>query len=113
MTEFGRGLDTEEPARGSTKLSFRELVVEEQVAVKGHPGDRYESGVIEEGTGKLAEGMRLGKRDSVTCSDVSQKFETALFCKLTFLASKPFCKWPSPNFHGAGNGGWNNSCLCC
>lgn len=70
MTEFGRGLDTEEPARGSTKLSFRELVVEEQVAVKGHPGDRYESGVTEEGTGKLAEGMCLGKRDSVTCSDV-------------------------------------------
>lgn len=49
----------------------------------------------------------------MTCSDISWKFETALFCKLTFLAMKPFCKWPSPSFHGTRNGGRNSSYLCC
>lgn len=38
MTEFGRELDTEKPLRGSIKLSFPELGVEEEGRVKGHPG---------------------------------------------------------------------------
>lgn len=101
-----RGLGTEEPIR----LSFTELVEEEEVAVKVPRRHIWITGVMEAGTGKLAQGVHLGKRYSVTCSDISQKFETALFCKLTFLAMKPFCKWRSPNFHGTRNGGGNSSC---
>ena len=41
VTKFGRGLGTEELARGSIRLNFIELVLEEKVVVKGHPGDRY------------------------------------------------------------------------
>lgn len=41
MTKFGRGLGTEELARGSIRLNFIELVLEEKVAVKSHPGDKY------------------------------------------------------------------------
>lgn len=42
-TKCGRGLGTEEQARGSIRLSFIELMVQEEVVVKGHPGHRYGS----------------------------------------------------------------------
>lgn len=62
---------------------------------------------------QISPGLAFRKTCNVTCSNVSQKFETALFCKLTFLAMKSSYKWLSPNFHGTRNGGGNSSCLCC
>lgn len=40
--------------------------------------------MLEAVTGKLAEGMHLGKRYSVTCSDISWKFETPYSANLPF-----------------------------
>lgn len=71
---------------GSLRLNFIELIVEDDCgSERSFRRQMWATGMIEAGTGKLAEDMHLGKSNCVTCSEV----ETVLSCKLTSLVLSP------------------------
>lgn len=71
MTKLGRGLGMEELVRGVIRLSFLEVMVEDDGgSERSLRRCMHTVGVMETGTGKLAAGAHLGKSHSLAHSDI-------------------------------------------
>lgn len=57
---------------GNLRLNFIELIVEDDGgSERSLRRQMWATGVMEAGTGKLAEDMHLGKSNCLTCSDIT------------------------------------------
>lgn len=57
---------------GGLRLNFIELIaVDDGCSERSLRRQMWATGVMEPGTGKLAEGMHLGKSNCLTCTDIT------------------------------------------